>query len=134
MAEEGGGQAEAWGREVTKGTVSSRHFQLSTTNRIIKAVSFSPNHRLTLKGVFENGKPKIDALKNHLDKQEDVDLKIISDGAAALRKEKTMTEVDVPVAVCGDIHGQFFDLMKLFEIGGSPIAHTASFWVTTWTV
>jgi len=78
--------------------------------------------------VFDTlGLPKLEVLKAHLLKEgrldDEVCFKLISDAADILKKEPNLLKLKYPITVCGDVHGQFFDLAKLLEVGGDPEDH-----------
>eukprot|EP01012_Entosiphon_sulcatum_P060707 TRINITY_DN8580_c0_g1_i1.p1 TRINITY_DN8580_c0_g1~~TRINITY_DN8580_c0_g1_i1.p1 ORF type:complete len:426 (-),score=108.32 TRINITY_DN8580_c0_g1_i1:479-1756(-) len=72
----------------------------------------------------KDGLPHLPNLKEHFLKEGRIPneeaMAIIQKAAAILKKEPNLLHVNDPITVVGDIHGQYYDLIKLFEIGGNP--------------
>ena len=53
-----------------------------------------------------------------------------------LFQEGTLLNLTAPITVCGDVHGQFYDVLYLFEIGGqdSKIAIIENGFVTDYAM
>lgn len=94
-------------------------------DRIVKDTPCIPWFPLEKDELFdENNKVRLDILKNHLQQEGRLSLEsiaeIMSQFEEIVKKESNVLEIDYPITVVGDIHGQFFDLMRLFEVGGDP--------------
>ncbi|XP_011501209.1 PREDICTED: serine/threonine-protein phosphatase 2B catalytic subunit alpha isoform-like [Ceratosolen solmsi marchali] len=98
----------------------------TTTSRVMNDVPEPPRYKLREVDIFDedDGILRHEILKHHLflegRLEESTALRIINQGAEIFRKEENLIYVKQPITVCGDIHGQFYDLMKLFDTGGSP--------------
>lgn len=71
-----------------------------------------------------NGLPDHKFLKEHF-KQEgrltnDQAISILTSATNLFLGEPNLLSVPSPVTICGDIHGQYYDLLKLFQVGGDP--------------
>ncbi|KAF7324928.1 Serine/threonine-protein phosphatase [Mycena kentingensis (nom. inval.)] len=99
----------------------------STRDRPIKSVPQPAAHRLSdaeffAQDDFGAAKPNVRVLRDHFFREgrltEEHALYILEHATKMLSQEPNMVPVQGPVTICGDIHGQYYDLMKLFDVGG----------------
>jgi len=94
-------------------------------DRVMKDVVAPPIFPLSKEKVIgPDGSINIAVLKEHLAKEGRLSAELaqhlISRCSAQFKSEPNILELKYPVTVCGDVHGQFFDLLRLFEVGGDP--------------
>eukprot|EP00920_Eleutheroschizon_duboscqi_P027913 GHVT01068244.1.p1 GENE.GHVT01068244.1~~GHVT01068244.1.p1 ORF type:complete len:518 (+),score=122.83 GHVT01068244.1:411-1964(+) len=77
--------------------------------------------------LFPNGRgsaPDWKALRTHLSKEGRVGkedcLDIIRRVCRVTQEEPSLLRLKDPITVVGDIHGQYYDILKLLEVGGDP--------------
>lgn len=100
--------------------------RVSTKDRVITNVAPITNkvpedHELFYR---DTGLPNHEFIREHFRKEgrlkEHQALRILEMAINCLAGEPNLLSVPAPVTVCGDIHGQYYDLLKLFEVGGNP--------------
>jgi serine/threonine-protein phosphatase PP1 catalytic subunit len=45
---------------------------------------------------------------------------LINQSSAIISNQKMLIELEAPMNICGDIHGQYYDLLRIFEHCGYP--------------
>ncbi|KAI0036335.1 Metallo-dependent phosphatase [Vararia minispora EC-137] len=84
--------------------------------------STPPDEQLYTNDSYGRRRPSPQFIRQHFLREgrlrEDQALAILRQATDVLSAEANVLKVKSPVTVVGDIHGQYYDLMKVFEVGG----------------
>jgi len=94
-------------------------------DRAMKDVAVPERYRLASNALFDDiGTPVIPLIRSHFVKEGrltvECALDLIKRTKEIVKAEPNVVTVHPPTVVVGDIHGQFFDLLSIFEIAGNP--------------
>lgn len=109
----------------SKGTIpfNLKQYQL-TEARQVKEVPEPEKVLMTKAQLYADGRPNYYKLREHLIREgklaDDAAFQLIQDATEIFRDEGTLLELEAPFTVCGDIHGQFYDLINLLDNAGDP--------------
>jgi len=94
-------------------------------DRPVKDAPLPPAQLLTGDTFWNKKKqPDINALATHFNLEgllsSELVLEILKEASALFESEPNLLKLNDPITVVGDVHGQYFDLVKLLEVGGAP--------------
>lgn len=99
--------------------------EFNTLERVVNDIP-TPIARIPKDGeVFgKDGTPDYTFIKEHFRREGrltvDQMIRIIKLATDIMKKEDNLLRVDVPATIVGDIHGQYYDLLEMFDLCGDP--------------
>ncbi|OUT23272.1 hypothetical protein CAS74_001590 [Pichia kudriavzevii] len=91
---------------------------------IVKTVEMPTLEIPTDEQLFVDGVPDYRFLMRHFRREGKLSysqiFRIIDAATIIMRKEPNLLKVDIPSVVVGDIHGQYYDMLGMFEMFGDP--------------